>query len=269
MKHMQTQKGFTLVELAIVMTIIGLLIGGILKGQELMNNARLTATIAQVRSYEAATTTFRDKYDSMPGDMVNASTRIPGCTTACDPLGTILTDAVPGDGIVGVETWSEAGGWATQTTTTAGGNETMLFWTHLLLSDLIAGVTDSHLNTGTPAVGETHPSAKIGGSFVAGWGSGGVPPGRPTPEDEAVVGPTGSILVLTQGPATSLGAAGGGQPLTPTRAAQIDRKMDDGRAIGGYVQAYGLAASCFNGATQTYAENVTSNDCGLIFRIQG
>ncbi|TAL35563.1 MAG: prepilin-type N-terminal cleavage/methylation domain-containing protein, partial [Alphaproteobacteria bacterium] len=43
MKRLNTQKGFTLVELAIVMTIIGLLIGGILKGQELMQNARITA----------------------------------------------------------------------------------------------------------------------------------------------------------------------------------------------------------------------------------
>ena len=54
MKQMSNQKGFTLVELAIVMTIIGLLIGGVLKGQELMENARVTSTVAQVKGYEGA-----------------------------------------------------------------------------------------------------------------------------------------------------------------------------------------------------------------------
>ncbi|MCK5555335.1 MAG: prepilin-type N-terminal cleavage/methylation domain-containing protein, partial [Alphaproteobacteria bacterium] len=62
MKKIHRQKGFTLVELAIVLTIIGLLIGGILKGQQLMQNARVTATIAQIQAIESATTTFRDTY---------------------------------------------------------------------------------------------------------------------------------------------------------------------------------------------------------------
>ena len=55
-----SQSGFTLVELAIVLMIIGLLIGGILRGQELMENARVTSTIQQTKAYDGATTTFRD-----------------------------------------------------------------------------------------------------------------------------------------------------------------------------------------------------------------
>lgn len=82
----KNQNGFTLVELAIVMTIIGLLIGGILKGQELMQNARVTATVAQVKSYESATFTFIDKYSALPGDLVTASERLPGCDENCNPF---------------------------------------------------------------------------------------------------------------------------------------------------------------------------------------
>ena len=58
-KHMRSSAGFTLVELAIVMIIIGLLIAGVLKGQALIANAQVTATVAQVKAIEAATSTFK------------------------------------------------------------------------------------------------------------------------------------------------------------------------------------------------------------------
>ena len=111
-----TTKGFTLVELAIVMTIIGLLIGGILKGQELIENARVTATIAQVKSYEAATSTFRDRFDALPGDMPSASTRIAGCNTNCNP-GTAAGQG--GNSIVGTTGWGTAT-YAAQLSTSGG-----------------------------------------------------------------------------------------------------------------------------------------------------
>ena len=66
-KHMRAQAGFTLVELAIVMIIIGLLIAGVLKGQALINNARVTSTVAQTKAIEAATTTFKDTYAALAG----------------------------------------------------------------------------------------------------------------------------------------------------------------------------------------------------------
>lgn len=272
MKQLDTQKGFTLVELAIVMTIIGLLIGGILKGQELMQNARVTSTIAQVRAYEAATTTFRDKYDAIPGDMANAQNRIPGCNDNCAP-----NPATAGNTIIGAADWGD-NGYASQgaaavaTPPGAEAEETQLYWAHLLLADLISGVTNAAINGRAPALGETHPSAKIGGGFVVGYADGTVPPGAPA----GGTGPAGMVLALVQGPATDLSTNPGVQPLTPTRAAQIDRKMDDGRPVGGFVQAYGVSDSCYNEddepntpASPGYLENSTANDCGLIFRIQG
>jgi prepilin-type N-terminal cleavage/methylation domain-containing protein len=265
MKTTNTQKGFTLVELAIVMTIIGLLIGGILKGQELMQNARVTSTIAQVRAYEAATTTFRDKYDAVPGDMANAATRIPGCAATCNPAAGAPANAVVGDGIVGNPTST----FATQTAPLAN-NETLLYWTHLLLADLISGVTNTGMQAAPVlASGESHPAARIGGNFVVGNGSGVAMPGNAL----AGSGPNGMILGLVNGPTGAMNAtAGVARPLPPTRAAQIDRKMDDGRANGGYVQAYGSAGTgatnCSDGAG-VYNEAVTVKDCGLAFRIQG
>jgi prepilin-type N-terminal cleavage/methylation domain-containing protein len=79
---MRAQAGFTLVELAIVMIIIGLLIARVLKGQALIHDARVTSTVAQTKAIEAATTTFRDTYNFIPGDMTNPTVRLPNCLIA-------------------------------------------------------------------------------------------------------------------------------------------------------------------------------------------
>src|SRR5690606_39019262 len=72
-------QGFTLVELAIVMAIIGLLIGGVLKAEEMINQARVTRTVKHIQESTAAVAAFRDKYGQFPGDMANATQRLTGC----------------------------------------------------------------------------------------------------------------------------------------------------------------------------------------------
>lgn len=78
---MKQQNGFTLVELAIALMVIGLLIGGVLKGQELIENARIVSFMRDLKSYDSAAMIFRNTYGALPGD-IKRPNRIPDCTSA-------------------------------------------------------------------------------------------------------------------------------------------------------------------------------------------
>jgi len=264
-------KGFTLVELAIVLTIIGLLIGGILKGQQLIQNARITSTISQINAIESATTTFRDTYGAMPGDILGAPSRIPDCSN-CG----LAVAATAGDGIVGDPLWD---GTTFQSASFAGGaaagtmaNETVLFWIELSKAGLLAGIMPDGINGVTASWGRSLPAARVGSGFVVGHASASmVMPGR-----TVAANMTGTVLALAAALATPIASnVAGAQVLTPATAAQIDRKMDDGQPSSGSVQAYGLPASCYSvvapasASNPGYLENVTIKDCGLYIRIQG
>jgi prepilin-type N-terminal cleavage/methylation domain-containing protein len=89
MPNIQKQRGFTLVEIAIVLVIIGLLLGGILKGQELITSARVRNIADQNSGVQAAYYGFIDRYRQVPGDWNedNAAQAIPGVTTGGDDSG--------------------------------------------------------------------------------------------------------------------------------------------------------------------------------------
>src|SRR5665213_102158 len=65
--------GFTLVELSIVLVIIGLIVGGVLVGRDLINAAAMRSQISQIEKYNTAVNTFRGKYGGLPGDLNAAS----------------------------------------------------------------------------------------------------------------------------------------------------------------------------------------------------
>lgn len=68
MKTYKQQQGFTLVEIAIVLVIIGLLLGGVLKGQEMIKNAEIRSFISDIEGTTAGIYAYRDRYNAFPGD---------------------------------------------------------------------------------------------------------------------------------------------------------------------------------------------------------
>jgi prepilin-type N-terminal cleavage/methylation domain-containing protein len=69
------QSGFTLIEIAIVLVIIGLLLGGILKGQELITQGRIRNVANDFQAMTAGINLYQDRYRSLPGDDAGANGR--------------------------------------------------------------------------------------------------------------------------------------------------------------------------------------------------
>lgn len=202
------ENGFTLVELAIVMTIIGLIIGGILKGQELVTHARTRSVIKQINSYTSAVTGFRDRYKYLPGDFPFASTRI----TNCNP--TYCTNG-DGNGILGDEQYVFENVDQSRT------SENQQFWEHLALSDFTGGI---ETNTPTMGFGYSHPNASYGGGFTAIYS-----------RLNGAASPQGLWLRLHN---DINGNPEQSARVTPHWGAIVDRKIDDGDPGTGSVRAF-------------------------------
>ncbi len=123
MKKMQS--GFTLVEIAIVLVIIGLLLGGVLKGQELVNNAKVKNLANDFRGISSFVYAYQDRFRALPGDDAAAATHLNGGTTATTG-GTVGNARIEGN-------------WNSSTAT----DESYLFWQHVRLAALATGTTDT------------------------------------------------------------------------------------------------------------------------------
>lgn len=77
------QRGFTLVEIAIVLVIIALLMAGILNSRSVIRNAQTKDIIKAVGDIATAAQQFRDRYGAWPGDLTTAVATLPDLTPAC------------------------------------------------------------------------------------------------------------------------------------------------------------------------------------------
>jgi prepilin-type N-terminal cleavage/methylation domain-containing protein len=145
MTQKSKQGGFTLVEIAIVLVIIGLILGGVLQGQSMIENARFRSFVQEIDGYRAAFYTFQDRFRALPGDISNTA-----------PLDAAAT-AGNGDGQI-------RNGWCN-----AANEEACLVWSHLRYAGIITGdptLTDA----------DARPNHAYGGpvsSIATGpWGNG-------------------------------------------------------------------------------------------------
>lgn len=168
---MKKQSGFTLIELAIVLVIIGLLLGGVLKGQELINSAKVKNFSADFRNIPIFIYAYQDKFRSLPGDDTQAQAHV-GATAVNAPT---AAGAPGGNGQLD-------GRWNTATAT----DETHLFWQHVRLAGLASGSTNN------AAASDFYPKNADGGEI-------GIEAGRSAANNPAIAGLSGTYVICSKG----------------------------------------------------------------------
>jgi prepilin-type N-terminal cleavage/methylation domain-containing protein len=193
------QGGFTLVEIAIVLVIIGLLLGGVLKGQELINSAKVKSMVGDFRTTSALVFGYQDRFKRFPGDQTQIQLDDSfgvGQATACTPG----AGCAPGNGRVD-------GNW-----NDGAASETFVFWQHVRRANLATGSTnlaDANYMQRNADGGQVGVESGINAVGVAApW----------------IANMTGSLFVCSDG-------------ILGRYVRQIDSTMDDGNTAGGSVQA--------------------------------
>ncbi len=230
MNRIKQQQGFTLIEIAIVLVIIGLLLGGVLKGQELITSARVRNLISTQDGVKAAYFGFLDRFRALPGDYAQASTNI-SCAPACsngNNNGQIELNATPVSGSVV--------------------NENILVWEHLSKAGFING-------SYTYAV-------------------------APESTNSGLANPYSRYMQLSydstyEGTATTRHNLKTGNQIPSDILAEVDRKVDDGKATTGTFRASGYGgqtgvaaitiASCYSGTDWIVTSPVTNCGAASLF----
>lgn len=186
------QRGFTLVEIAIVLVVIGLLLGGVLKGQELIASSRVRNLADQQAGIQAAYYGFQDRYRSVPGDMdQTAANNAIGATinTGGDANGQLVSPSGSLDN--GNSVWSELNG----------------VWEHLSKSGFIKGNYDGTNTTSAPG-SDDGPANVFNGQLIL---------ARDNQYQDTGSGTLPNRLVLHMGQFVPVGIA-----------RELDVKLDDG-----------------------------------------
>jgi prepilin-type N-terminal cleavage/methylation domain-containing protein len=236
--HARSQGGFTLIEIVIVLVIIGLLMGGVLKGQELITSARVRNLTALMDGVRAAYYGFQDRYRALPGDYAYADKLLRCAGASClkgNSDGVIERGAAPLGG-------SEP-------------NEAILVWTHLTAAGMLNGSYNMNAGETTPSDANT-PKNPFNVYLQIVYDN-RYSDKLPTPANRHNL-KTGSLLPVEI-------------------AAEIDRKVDDGNGISGSFRysTYGDTASGGNAPTAplapaaTYTAGQCVSNTGVWYVAQG
>ena len=213
----QKQSGFTLIEIAIVLVIIGLLLGGVLKGQELINSAKVKNLATDFKNIPVYIYGYQDKFRALPGDDKAADTHVGGtvCTDAANICAT-------GNGVI-------EGAWNANADTT----ESYLFWQHVRLASLATGST-------TTGAADYIPVNAAGG--IIGIMSGTTDVTKAAINDGAspAVAIRGSYVICSTG-------------ILGKFVKQLDLQMDDGNTAGGSMMATPVSSYTIGAAATTAA----------------
>jgi prepilin-type N-terminal cleavage/methylation domain-containing protein len=239
-------RGFTLVELSIVIIIIGFLIAGISAGQSLIKQAKLNTVITEFNEYSTAFNTFKIRFGYLPGDFPNAfalwGTNCSATAAHCNG---------DGDGIINQVAFNI--GHPEQDVR----QESFMAWTHLGLSGIIPG------NYSGFGIAGNNWEAKIGVNIPASkYANGGWFPSLTDAWWYTVVDP-----ILTARQALMVGAESplnwtGHALFSPVDSSNIDSKIDDGMPYAGKVFTLlgeGASANCLTGSGSTAVYDFTAN----------
>lgn len=221
------QSGFTLIEMSIVLVIIGLIVGGILTGQDLIKAATLRSQLTQIERLNTDVRAFQNKYGGLPGDLLFTNASQFGFFT------TGMTGAVgKGDGNGLIQDWS---GDTTPGTELIYG-EPYVFWRHLSDASMVEGGFGAGLVSGGNVPSNQTISqvpswllpAKIGrNAFVTVYSGNG--------SNYYQI-----MMIGAAGLAVALGVSGGwnqSPAFTPMESQSMDQKTDDGLPLSGKILA--------------------------------
>jgi prepilin-type N-terminal cleavage/methylation domain-containing protein len=225
MKKPLDSKGFTLVELAIVIVIIGLLVGGVLAGQELINQARIQNILKTVESYKAAVITFKGKYNDVPGDSLRPDLFFPGAG---------ITQG-NGNGIIDLRP------------------EAFEFWKSLSLAKLVKGSYTGY--TGNDAINANNMPVDAGGiNYIFRCTPGSIHNGKPYMKDSCWFT---ANKISTTSVINSIGSA----IFSLEDAKALDMKIDDGVASTGTLLGTGPSITrTICSGTDPFADGVITGD---------
>lgn len=192
------QTGFTLIEIAIVLVIIGLMLGGVLKGQELIDNAKVKNLASDFRNIPVMLYGYQDRFRATPGDDAAVATHLNGSVAASG------SGQTPGNGMI-------EGSWNSTTVS----DESYLFWQHVRLAGFLSGTTQ----TGTVSY---LPLNAVGGNL-------GIQSGSAT--QSPIYGDTSGTRPLRGSYAVCSGGIAG------KYVKQLDLQMDDGDSANGAMMA--------------------------------